>query len=301
MWFIGRTVSNMTGLQRQLVISRPEASVGVISKVLLKAVGSAKKDYKTFTLRNVDPISVNTQEKLKLLIRTQLQKDVSGDFDVGFLQGSTVVNIRSSEDLDEVWNDIRKGRTIVLWCDGLKEMTSKARKRKQQADDSEDDFDEDADIGKTSCKKRKVSEVCERKVDETLEKLREKHGNSFTQMEYRIWSEMIVGNIHSSIDLPPNTSMFARAGASGGSVQKKKPDSGFAESLTDFVKQLSGVLSPTNSNRPSPGTSPAKSIESRSKCYKQLSDLNSLKMSGVITEEEYKAEKEAIMSTLKKL
>ena len=36
------TVSNMMGLQRQLVISRPEASVGVVSKVLLKAVGSAK-------------------------------------------------------------------------------------------------------------------------------------------------------------------------------------------------------------------------------------------------------------------
>ena len=92
---------------------------------------------------------------------------------------------------------------------------------------------------------------------------------------------MTVGNVHSSIELPPNTYMFARAGASGGSVQKL--NSGFAESLTDFVKQLSGVLSPTNNKRPSPGTSPAKSIESRSKCYKQLSDLNSLKMSGVIT------------------
>ena len=56
----------MTGLQRQLVISRPDASVGVISKVLLKAVGSAKKDSKTFTFHNVDSISVNTQEKLQL-------------------------------------------------------------------------------------------------------------------------------------------------------------------------------------------------------------------------------------------
>jgi len=46
----------------------------------------------------------------------------------------------------------------------------------------------------------------------------------------------MIGNIHSSIDIPPNASMFARAGASGGSVQKKKHDSGFAESLTDFVK-----------------------------------------------------------------
>ena len=85
----------------------------------------------------------------------------------------------------------------------------------------------------------------ERKVDETVDKLKEKHGNSFTQMQYCIWSEMIVGNVHSSIDLPPNTSMFTRAGASGG-VQRKKPDSGFAESLTDFVKQLSGGLSPTS-------------------------------------------------------
>jgi len=67
-------------------------------------------------------------------------------------------------------------------------MTSKTRKRKQQADDSEDDFDEDAYIGKASCK-RKVSEVGKRKVDETLEKLREKHGNLFTQMQYRIRSE----------------------------------------------------------------------------------------------------------------
>ena len=101
----------MTELPRQIVISRPEASVGVIGKVLLKAVSSAKQDSKTFTLHNVKLIGVNTQEKLKLLIRTQLQKDVSGDFD-GFLQGSTVVNTRSSEDLDEVWNDIRKGRWI---------------------------------------------------------------------------------------------------------------------------------------------------------------------------------------------
>ena len=57
------TVSNMMGLQRQLVISRLEASVGMVSKVQLKAVGSAKKDSKTFTLRNVDTIIVNTQEK----------------------------------------------------------------------------------------------------------------------------------------------------------------------------------------------------------------------------------------------
>jgi len=49
------------------------------------------------------------------------------------------------------------------------------------------------------------------------------------------------------------------------------------------------------------GTSPAKIIENRSKCYKQLSELNNLKAAGVLTEEEYQLEKEAVMTTLKTL
>ena len=49
------------------------------------------------------------------------------------------------------------------------------------------------------------------------------------------------------------------------------------------------------------GTSPAKLIDNRSKCYKQLADLNSLKQSGLLSDSEYASEREAIMSTLKKL
>ena len=185
--------------QRQALlarVSRPEASVGVVSKILLKAMGSlAKKDPKTFTLRNVDTVGVNSEEKLKLLIRTQLHKDiVSGEFDVGYLQGSTVVSIRSSQDLLEIWNDVRKGTKTILWCNGLKEGNPKSRKRKQ-ADDS--DVDSDNDAGKTTSKRKRFTpEAREKKVKETVSKLKEKHGNSFTQMQYRIWSEMIIGSVH---------------------------------------------------------------------------------------------------------
>ena len=94
----------------------------------------------------------------------------------------------------------------------------------------------------------------------------------------------MIGGVHSSVDDPPNTSMFARAG--GGSVRRKKTDSG--QSLADFVKQLSCALSPpsnpSNGSRTPSATSPAKSIESRSKCYKQLSDLNNLKITGVLSD-----------------
>ena len=109
----------------------------------------------------------------------------------------------------------------------------------------------------------------------------------------------------SSVDDPPNTSMFARAGSSS-IVHRKKSDSGVAESLADFVKHLSSALSPPThqsnaiaSRAASAGTSPAKSIDSRSKCYKQLSDLNNLKITGVLSDEEYQMEKTAIMNILK--
>ena len=43
----------------------------------------------------------------------------------------------------------------------------------------------DADIGKTSCK-RTVSEVCERKVDETLEKLRNMETHLHNAISYGV-------------------------------------------------------------------------------------------------------------------
>lgn len=67
------------------------------------------------------------------------------------------------------------------------------------------------------------------------------------------------------------------------------------------ILSISYQVSFTSSRPAQSGTSPAKSIDNRSKCYKQLSDLNNLMMTGVLTEDEYKVDKEAIMSTLKKL
>lgn len=105
-----------------------QASMGVVSKVLLKAVGSAKRNSKTFMLRNVNTYC-QCEFTRQLMIRTQLRNDiVPGDFDVGYLQGSTVINIRSCQDLVEVWNDIRRGMKVAPWYDGLKEITPMTRK-----------------------------------------------------------------------------------------------------------------------------------------------------------------------------
>ena len=61
----------------------------LISKVLIKAFPKgSKKDPKTFTLRNIDPVVVSSIEKLKQIIREQLPEEISQRrFDVGYSQG----------------------------------------------------------------------------------------------------------------------------------------------------------------------------------------------------------------------
>ena len=65
-----------------------------------------------------------------------------------------------------------------------------------------------------------------------------------------------------------------------------------------MFQRAGGNVKSTAKLKSSNCNSPAKIADIRTKCYKQLSDL---KGEGILTEEEYMAEKSAIMSTLKGL
>ena len=194
-----------------------------------------------------------------------LRKDIVKDFDVGFYNGSTVVSIRSEQDLREIWQDVKRGTQIVLWCDGLKGSEKNAPKKRKH--DSSDESDSDHVVKKSS-KRLSAAKEREGKLEEAITSLQDKHRLAYTQMQYRIWAEMYVGEYHKSLIDPPSTSMFCRA---GGDTKKKKDTS-------------------TAANAPSHATSPGKLIENRSKCYKQLIDLKSLKAAGVLSESEYQTE-----------
>ena len=113
--------------------------------------------------------------------------------------------------------------------------------------------------------------------------------------------DTVNGGLHPSLDEPP-TSMFARAG--GGQATKKPSVSTNDRPLSQAISQLAAAISPSSSHPgrgATLGTSPAKLIDNRTKCYKQLSELSNLKQSGLLNNEEYYAEREAIMEVLKKL
>ena len=70
----------------------------------------------------------------------------------------------------------------------------------------------------------------------TMEQLKEKHGTVYTPMQLRIWSESIVGGIHSSSEEAPTSLMFAKVGKG---PAKKKEQSSMSEALTQAAHAIS--------------------------------------------------------------
>ena len=222
------------------------------------------------------------------------------------MNGNSVISTRNQKDLFEIWVDLCKGKKVMLRCDGLN-VDSVASKRKWSPGlDGNETDEESCEPEKTVSKKKKRScaqEEREEQVKDTVDKLREKHGTRYHPLQLRIWSEMLQAGIHSSLTDCPTSSRFVRAGGETG--RRKKDDS--IAGIGEIVKEAAVAISSAFSSRPSLqpslgnplGSSPAKLIDSRSKCYKQLCDINNLKLSG--SEEEYCAEKEAVLLVLNKL
>ena len=267
-----------------------------LEKILLKAAHKSNlKELKTFSIRNVDTSTIQSLKDLKSLIRGHFPDDIEPVFDVGYIQGSCVVRVRSKEDIAEMWSDIRKSKSVCLWCDGLKpiEANKKKQPRRKRKNDHESDSESDEERPK-----RKKKQDTDEKVDELMDVLKSKHGSKYSFFQFRVWAELLVGRLHHSVDAPPeNNSMFQRAG-SGGNASKGDT------SVVKVVAEAASAITHAISGSPKGGQvvsshSPAKLIESRSKLYKQLSELQNLKT--FMSETEYETEKETIMNLLHQL
>ena len=151
-----------------------------------------------------------------------MHNDIRKSLDVGYIQGTTVIRIRSKEDLAEMWSEIKKPRcTSSLWCDGLIEGTKKKSGRKRLISDDEDESDDDV----PSRKRRK------------------KHKSNFMFLQMRIWAELITSGLYSSTDDPPhNNSMFERVGSGGSSTSSQK-DTAVTKMIAEAATAITSALS----------------------------------------------------------
>ena len=127
------------------------------------------------------------------------------DFAVGYMKGNSKMSIISPVDIQDVWTSVDKGDSTNLWCEKVRVSKRKAN------DDSGSNSDSDDGDGGTSVykskkkkrkkKKRKLSFMEEKndRIESIISSLREKHGDKFSMIQYRMWSELIDNGKHKQV------------------------------------------------------------------------------------------------------
>ena len=139
--------------------------------------------------------------------------------------------------------------------------------------------------------KRKENQHRNEHVEEVKSELREKHGDSYTPLQYTLWVEMICVGTHESFDNTPQVQMFT-------GKRKQKPDNEMSTVFTELAKSVVKM-----SYRPKPVPTLwwcSKLADLRSKYIHQMRELHSLYELGALTESELQEQKEPILSQLKK-
>ena len=86
-------------------------------------------------------------------------------------------------------------------------------------------------------RKNTKEEEKDEEIQKLIEQLKSVH-DTYTMMQYRNWSEMIVGGLHKSTDTAPTNPLFLRA---GGNYPKKKTTTG-SDTLTQAVADIASAI-----------------------------------------------------------
>lgn len=255
----------------------------------------AKKDFSIIDWHGVtERFKTPLQLKLKLISTLEQYVPPASSietFSVGYFCGRPQAKkwIVSSDDLDAMYLG---GAEILLWCDGKSANTS--NKRKDDASDAPPP-------------KRSTYSSCEEELDKLVEELQKVHNEKYNYVQYKLWARMIKSGQWSDKETPPNLPMIT------GKAAHKEKRNDVAETIaTAAVAVVRALQSPTQStptkqdtiqktNNPPEGISPGKRVQLRSQYLKQLKDIQLLRDDGVLTAEEFQAEKNSILKTLKSI
>ena len=240
-FFLGHVLSRPRAVTMQVLPRQVLSRVENHSKVLIKAACKNNlKEVKMFTIRNVDLGPIQSITDLKTVIRDKLKEDIRKKFDVGYIQGKTVVRVCSEEDMAEMWSEIKKPGSTSLWCDGLIEATTKPKASRRRKLQLSDDSDDENLLFPQPKKRARVDN--QEKVQEIVDILNNKHGSKYTPLQVRIWAELIASGLHpNSEQPPPSNSMFERAGT-GGSSKPNQKDNSVVKVVADAASAITCAL-----------------------------------------------------------
>lgn len=222
-------------------------------------------------------------------------------FSIGYYEGQTKRWICAEDDLSRLYEVYsNQDKEILLWCEGRRNdqdlgddsSTRKAKRKKTKGDGHQSKREEKEDH-----------------VRLLAEELQEQHQDKLdlNEVQYRLWSRMIVTGTHSSKDVPPQVPLII------GTTPKKPKHSVFEETIMNTANAMMKAVSKSsldvqstqiqniNDCQIATGVSPGKVVDIRGKSLGQLATLKQLFIDGVLSQEEFDEQKEIILGGLKKL
>ena len=228
-----------------------------------------RTDHKTFMMRDVNVEEVKPMVLFRKELHTQFGSkliDIDNEFDFGYYKGTKRLWIRNDSDLEELIK-LLQTKSLTLWCEGQ-------RKKRKQPESS----DSDEEYHRVKKKKKSKSEERVDKIDDIIDDLREKHGISYTNLQYRVWAETINGGRHKSLDNPPKGSYYKKI---------KMPQSPIKSPVTS--REIPTVITPI------------KAAGLKSTYITQIKDLHALLESGALSDQDFQKQKNIILEAMDKL
>jgi len=141
-------------------------------------------------LRNIDVNKLSTWRELIEELQKQFGTTIipeSYQLLIGYFKGSTKITIRTDADIADIWEYVRKRNQRSLWC------------QENYSSDNSSESEEELPP-KKRCKgtKKKLFSLEKKsnRVEGLIHTLKEKHGDEYTTIQYRLWAEMIDVGTH---------------------------------------------------------------------------------------------------------
>ena len=249
----------------------------------IKVINSFKKSIfaiKSLTIHHC----FSTPTELKRCVQQEIERakdDLIGYIEPGHGQKGKMRELKTEEDISEMYILHKRKRDILLWCYSDVGEQSGACSTNLQCKRSV------SDIPPPSSKRQAIAKNIS-EVEEIIKKLREKHSDAYSVEKLNCWAHMLNVGKHSSYDEPPDFPFFKK--------RKEKRSDGQRSGLSSDSGSTATIFSMSTSTN-----SPSKRVGLRTQCIDQLSKWHSLLNTGAIDQAQYDELKEAILGDIKKM
>ena len=161
-----------------------------VININVKVLNKGKlKDCPVYVLRNIDESKQLTRRELIKELQSQFGSIVpeTCQLPIGYFKGSTKITIRTDADIADIWEYVRKGNQVTLWCQGDYPETSS---------ESEDEPLPAKKKRKGTKKKLSALEEKSNRVEGLIHTLKQKHGDEYNMIQYRLWAEVVDVGTH---------------------------------------------------------------------------------------------------------